>query len=93
MGFDSSYITQKISSEDHASEGWPVQEEMQVSVLVDEVRLNTADHGRELGCVGPKSKMARCSLLVVESAESVVMLSLPRQSTTTQQVLDARHGF
>ena len=52
MGFDSSYITQKRSScVDHACEGWPVQEERQLSVLLDEVRLKTADHGRELGCV------------------------------------------
>ena len=51
--FDGSYITQKRSHAwmDHVCEGWPVQEEMQVNVLEDEVRLNTADHGRELGCV------------------------------------------
>ena len=36
---------------DHACEGWPVQEEMQLNGFEDEVRLNTADHGRELGCV------------------------------------------
>ena len=28
-----------------------MQEERQLSVLEDEVRLNMADHGRELGCV------------------------------------------
>ena len=37
---------------DRVCEGWLVQEEMQVDVVVGEVRpKTTTDHGRELGCV------------------------------------------